>query len=380
MRKKLYRMTVLFLAFLMASCANPEPLLNEEDVSASAATSSEPREPVTYTLEAQEIPLSPELEDTWEWIVLDTREDQVLFAIQEKHSAEEEMYSYRLTREIGIYDVEQAYVTAQWEPETPGWYQAGALTGEGTACCAGAKDYEHVYPSEYVLVLLGQDQKALPDISCTVQELWALEDGTAVFSYVEPDGQFGVRAVSDGQVTDLLTWQTGDQTEPLGGGEMSVCGSEFGYVYADHGQCVLIRADRSGELDRQTLIPKKEKLDSCYLTREGMVACLSIDEDTDQFHRVLTLLSAREDAQRRSGEDGALYRMRFAGEFGLAVDYRFRLQLLRLEDGAVTCMSAPLPEPLKDMGESAVNLYAAGDHTFYLFYRKEQKLYRVTVN
>ena len=116
MRKKLYRMTVLFLAFLMASCANPEPLLNEEDVSASAATSSEPREPVTYTLEAQEIPLSPELEDTWEWIVLDTREDQVLFAIQEKHSAEEEMYSYRLTREIGIYDVEQACVTAQWEP------------------------------------------------------------------------------------------------------------------------------------------------------------------------------------------------------------------------------------------------------------------------
>ena len=56
--------------------------------------------------------------------------------------------------------------------------------------------------------------------------------------------------------------------------------------------------------------------------------------------------------------------MRFAGEFGLAVDYRFRLQPLRLEDGAVTCMSAPLPEPLKDMGESAVNLYAAGDHTF----------------
>ena len=61
------------------------------------------------------------------------------------------------------------------------------------------------------------------------------------------------------------------------------------------------------------MIPKKEKLDSCYLTREGMVACLSIDEDTDQFHRELTLLSAREDAQRRSGEDGALYRMRFAG-------------------------------------------------------------------
>ncbi len=131
----------------------------------------------------------------------------------------------------------------------------------------GAKDYEHVYPSEYVLVLLGQDQKALPDISCTVQELWALEDGTAVFSYVEPDGQFGVRAVSDGQVTDLLTWQTGDQTEPLGGGEMSVCGSEFGYVYADHGQCVLIRADRSGELDRQTLIPQEREADSCYLTR-----------------------------------------------------------------------------------------------------------------
>ncbi len=380
MRKKLYRMTLLILAVLMASCGSPEPLLSEEHVPASGATSTEPSESVTYTLEVQEIPLSPELEDTWEWIVLDTREDQVLFAVQEKHSVDEKMYSYRLTREIGIYDVEQACVTARWELETPGWYQAGALTGEGTACCAGAKDYEHVYPSEYGIILLGQDQKELPDISCTVQELWALEDGTAVFSYVEPNGQFGVRTVTNEQVTDLLTWQTGDRTEPLGGGEMSVCGSEFGYVYADHGQCVLIRADCSGELDRQTLIPKKEKLDSCYLTQEGMVACLSIDEDTDQFHRKLTLLSARGDAQRRSGEDGALYRMRFAGEFGLAVDYRFRLQLLRLEDGVVTCMSAPLPEELKNMGESAVNLYAAGDRTFYLFCHKEQKLYRVTVN
>ena len=82
-----------------------------------------------------------------------------------------------------------------------------------------------------------------------------------------------------------------------------ICGALSGaflaidvYKRQDHGQCVLIRADRSGELDRQTLIPKKEKLDSCYLTREGMVACLSIDEDTDQFHRELTLLSAREDA------------------------------------------------------------------------------------
>ena len=47
------------------------------------------------------------------------------------------------------------------------------------------------------------------------------------------------------------------------------------------------------------------------------MACLSIDEDTDQFHRELTLLSAREDAQRRSGEDGALYRMRFGENLAL---------------------------------------------------------------
>ena len=61
-----------------------------------------------------------------------------------------------------------------------------------------------------------------PDAAAAVSEAAsavgaALEDGTAVFSYVEPDGPFGVRAVSDGQVTDLLTWQTGDRTEPLGG-------------------------------------------------------------------------------------------------------------------------------------------------------------------
>ncbi|MFR0734878.1 MAG: hypothetical protein ACLSHU_12505 [Oscillospiraceae bacterium] len=53
------------------------------------------------------------------------------------------------------------------------------------------------------------------------------------------------------------------------------------------------------ELDRQTLIPQEREAGFLLSDPEGMVACLSIDEDTDQFHRELTLLSAREDAQRR---------------------------------------------------------------------------------
>lgn len=378
MHKKVVGIMLLtLLFFLLFGCENQEPSFKEGSI--STATPSESEQKVEYSLEAQEIPLPPDLEDTWEWIILDAQGDQVLFAVQERQVAQEQMYSYRLTREIGLYDVGQACVTARWEPETPAWYQAGAITGEGTACVAGAKDYEHVYPSEYGLVLLGQDQEEVPAISGTVQELRALEDGTAIFSFVKPDGRFGVRAISGREVTDLLTWQAGGQTEPLGGGELSVCGSEFGYVYAEDGRCVLVRAGLSGELERQSLVPGKEKLDSCHLTQEGMVACLSIDEDTDQFHRELTLLSAREGAQRRSGGDGALYRMRFSGELGIAVDSRFRLQLLRLEDGAVTCMPAPLPEELERVNESTVDLYAAGDDVFYVFYSAERRLYRVSV-
>ncbi len=118
----------------------------------------------------------------------------------------------------------------------------------------------------------------------------------------------------------------------------------------------------------------QEETHSYRLIREGMVACLSIDEDTDQFHRELTLLSDREDAQRRSGGDGALYRMRFGEELDLAVDSQFRLYLLQLEDGAVTCAAAPLPE----RSEGAVDLYTAGDDVFYLFDSREMKLYRVS--
>lgn len=71
-------------------------------------------------LEAQRIAFSPELEETWEWIVLDAEEEQILYAIQEKCIDQEQMYSYRLTREIGIYDADRSQVTAQWQPETPG--------------------------------------------------------------------------------------------------------------------------------------------------------------------------------------------------------------------------------------------------------------------
>lgn len=367
---------LLALAFFLPGCKNQE--LAFESVGPSVLIPAESEQQSANRLEVREVSLSQELEDKQEWIVMDARGDQVLFAVQEKQAAQEETHSYCLTREIGIYDVGQSCVTARWEPEIPGWYQAGAMTGEGTACVAGAKDYAHVYPSEYALVLLDQAQEALPAISGAVLELRALEDGTAIFSFAEPEGRFGVRAVSGGKVTDLLTWQADGRTEPLGGGELSVCGSEFSYAYADVGRCVLVRANRAGELERQSLVPGKEKLDSCYLTREGMVACLSIDEDTDQFHRELTLLSGREDAQRRSGGDGALYRMRFGEEYGLAVDSQFRLYLLRLEDGAVTCTAAPLPEELQERSGGAVDLYTAGDDVFYLFYSREMKLYRVS--
>ncbi len=86
-------------------------------------------------LEAQRIAFSPELEETWEWIVLDAKEEQILYAIQEKRINQEQMYSYRLTREIGIYDTaaHRSQVTAQWRPETPGRYQAGAVTGRREA-------------------------------------------------------------------------------------------------------------------------------------------------------------------------------------------------------------------------------------------------------
>ena len=53
-------------------------------------------------LEAQRIAFSPELEETWEWIVLDAEEEQILYAIQEKCIDQEQMYIYRLTRKSGF--------------------------------------------------------------------------------------------------------------------------------------------------------------------------------------------------------------------------------------------------------------------------------------
>ena len=330
-------------------------------------------------LEAQRIAFSPELEETWEWIVLDAKEEQILYAIQEKRINQEQMYSYRLTREIGIYDADRSQVTAQWQPETPGWYQAGAITGAGSACCAGAVDYTHVYPSEYVLVCLDQKQTELQTLHGTLQQLEALTDGTVVFSFVADTGRFGVGSVAAGQVQEILSRQTQGQTEPLAG-ELSVSGTEFSYVYAEDGRCTLIRADRSVELQRWSLEPEKEKLDCCCLTPNGLLACLSLEEDTDAFRRELTFFPLQGDKTvlRRSGADGALYRIRFGETWGLAVNSSFHLQVLQADASAVACTAARLPEVLEAQDGTAVHLNAADGASFYLFYPRSQELYRVS--
>ena len=186
-------MTLLVLLLFLSGCQIQKP-------APEIAGPSTPGPERDSVLEAQRIAFSPELEETWEWIVLDAKEEQILYAIQEKRINQEQMYSYRLTREIGIYDADRSQVTAQWQPETPGWYQAGAITGAGSACCAGAVDYTHVYPSEYVLVCLDQKQTEVQTLHGTLQQLEALTDGTVVFSFVADTGRFGVGSVAAGQV------------------------------------------------------------------------------------------------------------------------------------------------------------------------------------
>src|SRR5699024_11571808 len=67
-------------------------------------------------------------------------------------------------------------------------------------------------------------------------------------------------------------WSPDVCSSDLLAGELSVSGTEFSYVYAEDGRCTLIRADRSGELQRWSLEPEKEKLDCCCLTPNGLLA------------------------------------------------------------------------------------------------------------
>lgn len=385
----------LIAALLLSACAVPVEVRQTDMPDTTDTTQPDITEPPaptdgeaedawpSYRLEVEPLTLSIDGMQDGLLEIKDTQGDLVLFALQEKLLDAQGMYAYYRTTRLGIYNTVEQAVSALWTLENEGWYYLGAFSGTDSAVFACINDYTAAYPSDFSLIAFDEKQTPLHSLDSQYPMLASMSDGTVLFSYVENGGSFGVCAIRDGAINDVLKWVSdGDSVRPLGG-EMSVCGERFAYPCVQDGQAVLVTADLNGETERQTLEYGKEKLDSFSLTAQGLVASLSLNEDTDEAERALTFYRKTGEpvSKKRRAADGALYRIAFDNIFGVAVDSFFNAYILYATNGRVDCHKLSDSElgELAPLNGTAVGFYVADDVSFYFYYRETQQLYRVTL-
>lgn len=392
MLKKGCILILVLLATILSACSSPTDVADHSETALSDSTSALPTEnttPVssapndtqqwpTYRIEAAELPVNIRIPEGCSLELKDMRNGLLLFAMQEKQLDTDKLFAFFLTRFLGVYDTTKGEVIEQWEPQEPGWYFAGAFCGASEAVFARIDDYFNAIPSEYSVVSFGADsQETLQSFSGEIQVLQHLDD-TALFSYYDSDGNFGVRSVDGSGVSDVLQWKTDqDRTMPLGG-DLSVCGERFTYACVQGGQCVLLTADLSGELSRAALEYQTEKLDNLCLTPHGVVASLSLNEGTPDARRELVLF--HDSGERYAVKSyGALYRMAFSNIFGCAVDSFYQPYLITAAEDRIACrmLSDELPEEMQVLAGNPVFFFRGDDHTLYFYYTELQRLFQV---
>lgn len=368
---------LLLAMLLVLLCACSGASVPTEGTGSGVEETPWPRFDVT----AEELMLSIPVAEGQRLEILDAQGALLLFALQEKHLSGDGNYATFTTALAGIYDSTTAEITAQWTPQEAGWYFTGALSRAGTAVFGRIDDYQNAVSSQASVVLFDAlRQETLQSFRGTVQVMQHLGEAV-LFSYSEADGRFGVRAVTQDVVQDLLGWQTDAAvTKPLGG-DLSVCGERFTYAFVDGGQCVLLTADLSGEQSRVTLQSPGEKFDNLCLTPSGLVISLSLGEGTDDAHRELTLF--KPNGERLSAKASSpFYRMAFADTLGAGVDHLFHGYLINAEEDRILFRSLfpLLPEGLSALDGEALRLLRGDDSTLYFYYTELQRCLRVSLS
>lgn len=385
--KKLWAL-LLLAAIAMTACSAPslESVPPSDTTTTPDAVSTVPTETgtvnpadwmPTYGLSVEPLPL-PEVETENGFLeILDGRNNLVLCAEQLKILDQATMSSYFLTKKLGIYDTGSRQYLCTWVPETEGWYYAGGLISDHSALCAVREDYWNTYPAEFALIDFGDTQKRIENIVGEIQAVRSSKGGTVWVSSQVPDGSFGIGCYSGNVYSDVLSWECREGQEPMDG-QITPCGVQTGFSCVTEGQCVLMALDEAGTGWEYRLEYLKERLDSFCLTPCGIVACLSVNQDTPDAHRALVLITNGDQCAelRRGALDGALYQMRFAGTMGVAVDYRWGIHVLAVKEDRLGTEPLNAPE-LAELLNQNVRFFTADEASFYFFYPDAQRLFRV---
>jgi len=288
------------------------------------------------------------------------------------------LYAFRQTMRVGIYDLTQKAATSLWTPQEPSVYQQGCLLGNGTALCSAALDYTFPITNEYALIRLDEEQTTVQTLSRTVQEMGRLQDGSAVFSYVDNSGTFGVRPITGNQADDVLTYTISEGSSPLRG-ELSVWQNQFCYACEKDFCLTMVTVEGQQERSRIRLTQQTEKLDSFCLGEESVWACLSLNEGTNQAQRIMVRWSGenRQDLLRRPATDRPLYRLSSGGRTALTVDADCRLYALYEQGDGLVAQQLVIPAQTDSRSMGALSLFGTGALPLIVYAVDKGKLYQV---
>ncbi len=316
------------------------------------------------------------LETGAEWglecFVMDVRDGKVLYSLDENQFNSDAMITYLQTKRIGIFSLDSQSVIAEWTPELSGWYQAGILTEDGnSALCTVATDNSEVYPSHYSFVEFGREQQEIESIRGTFFGLCRLASGKVVYSCAGLQGNFGVRLIyGESNPRDVLVF-TKEEAESLSG-YLLACGDRFCYGYGENGNFVIAVATvEDGVLYRESFSTEDYTMDSYCLTPQGVVA--GVCKKGSENH-CLIKLDPNGNQVLIEKLNYPLYRLKWCGDFLLAVDHGFNLCAITADsDGNIT-----IEKPIIQRGESQVSLFSAGEKGCYLYGYPEKTVYTLT--
>lgn len=360
---------ILILSVLAAGCTQENPPVQTQP-SADASIDGD----AVPGFSVEEIPLDLALTDTQSLYLLDAKDSRLLFTVWDKQINYATTGSSRYTSSVFIFNADTGEIEKLWEPEIPGQYQSGILTGTDSALCCVCTDIESP-AGNYAdhIVLLNSNQTIVAQVDGMLSAPSELDENTILVpyeNYADGISTYGLLCLSDGSVSDRFSWME-NQMDSV---QISAYGSSFCFIQDTGEKSCFVTADGNGELYRSVFDPSTEKIDSFCLTAQGVLASMQ----TDTGHScILFSLDGTRSVLEDPGFDSGLYRLRANQAATLAVDGQYQLYALTVRNGQLSLQS--ITEDLLPKGAGAISLRTFGEDGFWLYYGSIPALYRVAV-
>jgi len=291
------------------------------------------------------------------------------------------------TEKIGIIDTKSGNTITEWSLDSEIICAGGVLNPDSTAVCIG-KSSDETKDDTYEVLFLDGEKIDVCEIAGRYREVTRLNYEDVLVSYETTDGSIGIGKIQNNAVTGLFEGSAADGFLDLGGllsaysGEQRNRPTQYSYstycVKDSVGTLFLFMQDNS--LRQFPLDPESEKLDSFCLTSWGILACLSLNEETEEACREMVLFNekGRTELYKSDWISGARYLMRgYNSTLYVDGDWNLYTCSIRNDEFCEQPLNELLPD---DLQQQPIQILQKGDFEFFLYYPIQNRLFHIIVS